>query len=108
MANPADVARLRRLTDEPTAEVYSSLALSSMIDGWDGSIEAAAAEVWREKAARYSGLVDMSEGSSTRKLSQLRDSALKMATSYAEASGTGGTIAPVGDDRPFSRPITRG
>ena len=103
MATTDDVARLRRLTNEPTTATYSDLVFSGMIDT-AGSVDAAATEVWREKAASYAGLVDTTEGSSSRKMSQLRDAALKMAEIYGETNTTVEILA----DRPRSRAITRG
>lgn len=104
MATIDDVARLRRLTNEPTTTVYGDLDLSGYIDGVE-NVELAAAEVWREKAARYAGLVDTTEGSSSRKMSQLRDAALKMAELYGGATVA---VEPLAADRPRSRAIVRG
>lgn len=101
MADLADVAQLRRLTDEPTTDNYSQTDLSEKIDRL-GSVKAAAGEVWLEKASKFSGLVDVTEGSSSRKMSQLKDNALQMAAMYLAASG--GTTDP----RPHSRAIVRG
>lgn len=103
MASAEDVARLRRLTNEPTTTPYDNLVLSAYIDN-NGSVTKAAAEIWREKAAKYSALVDTTEGSSSRRLSQLRDAALKMADQYALEA----VIAAVKPVRPVSRAITRG
>ena len=69
---------LRRFIDEPTEEVYTNVALTDRI-AVASSLEALARDIWLEKAARYSRLVDMQEGSSSRKLSQLGDKALAMA-----------------------------
>jgi len=104
MATAEDVARLRRLTNEPTDTTYDNIALSAYIDTAE-SVELAAAEVWREKAAKYAGLVDTTEGSSSRKMSQLRDAALKMAELYGGGSAT---IVDLTADRPRTRAITRG
>lgn len=104
MASAGDVARLRRLTNEPTDTVYTNIVLGGYIDS-SLTVELAAAEVWREKAARYAGLVDTTEGSSSRKMSQLRDAALKMAELYG---GTDALSSPLADDRPRSRAIVRG
>lgn len=104
MASAEDVARLRRLTNEPTEATYTNLVLSTYIDN-NLTVEAAAAELWREKAARFAGLVDTTEGSSSRKMSQLRDAALKMAELYGGGSAV---VVDLSDDRPRSRPIMRG
>lgn len=78
-----DLARLRRLIDEPTQVPYSDLTLNTMYmtDGAQ-DVNLTAAEVWREKASKAASLVDESEGPSSMKLSQLYDSAIKQATYY--------------------------
>jgi hypothetical protein len=84
---------LRRMIDEPTEAVYTDVALSERITS-AASLNALAQEIWLEKSARYSRLVDMSEGSSSRKLSQLYTQAVGMAGKYgalAEAGGLGGS-----------------
>lgn len=102
MASTEDVARLRRLADVADITAYPSQDLSDRIDA-AGSVEAAAADLWRERAASYSGLVDTTEGSSSRKLSQLRTAALEMASFY---EGSVDVVVAVAD-RPRSRAITR-
>lgn len=104
MATAEDVARLRRLTNEPTDTTYTNIILSAYIDA-ALTVELAASEVWLEKAAKYSALVDTTEGSSSRKMSQLRDAALKMAELYGGGSAV---VTPVAADRPRSRAIVRG
>lgn len=104
MATPADVLRLRRLADASDTTLYPSQDLSDRIDA-AGTVEAAAADLWREKAAQYAALVDTTEGTSSRKLSQLQSQALAMAKQYDT------TVTDVVVDlepRPRSRAITRG
>lgn len=103
MASAEDVARLRRLTNEPTEDTYTNLALSGYID--TNGILKAAAEVWREKAAKYSELVDTTEGTSSRRMSQLRDSAVKMMEQY-EILALSASPLPAAN-RPRSRAIVR-
>lgn len=103
MADIADVARLRRLVSEPTEASYTDAALVALID--ELGIDLSAARIWREKAASYADLVDTTEGSSSRKLSQLQGQALAMASNF-EASAGGDTASPT--SRPRSRPIVRG
>lgn len=69
------VDQLRRLvgvTDIEDDDLYAYVSAA------DGSINAAAAEVWQRKAAEAADLIDVKEGSSSRPLSQLRGSALAM------------------------------
>ncbi|MFJ6198833.1 hypothetical protein [Micromonospora sp. NPDC092111] len=61
-------------------ETYTSDLLGLMID--DLGIEMAAATVWKEKAAKYAGLVDVTESGSSRRLSQLYDQALRVGNSF--------------------------
>lgn len=85
MATAAQIAELRRLTDEPTQDPYTDAILSLRIDD-EPDLKVLAAVIWREKAARFAGLVDIKEGNSDRKLSQLHKQALDMASGFdAEA-----------------------
>jgi hypothetical protein len=78
MASDSDIARLRRMTDLSDEDsVYTDQLLGAMID--ELTFEAAAASVWREKAASYAALVDTTESGSSRRLSQLHDQAVRMA-----------------------------
>lgn len=58
----------------------------------DGSynVNAAARDVWLQKAAGYAELVDVTEGSSSRKLSSLYSQALAMAARFDTPVETGG------------------
>lgn len=101
MATSADISRLRRLADAADTTAYPSDDLSARIDA-AGSVEAAAADLWTERAAGYAALVDTTEGSSSRKLSQLQSQALAMAARFQVSEEP--TLAA----RPRSRAITRG
>lgn len=91
MATTAELARLRRLVDEPDntngwtdeklEEVFAQTANK------DGSLNfrAAAREVWEGKAAALAALVDVTESSSSRRNSQYFDHAKKMAEAYSDA-----------------------
>ena len=81
MATVAQIADLRRFTNEPTATTYTDTYLGELIDASD-SVEEAAAALWREKAAKYAELVDVQEGSSRRSLGDLHEQALSMAASW--------------------------
>jgi hypothetical protein len=61
-------------------------ALASCLD----NPERAAVEGWRWKAAKYSALVDVTEGNASRAMSDLQDHALSMIRHY-EASRSGPT-----------------
>jgi hypothetical protein len=95
MADPATIAELRRLIDEPTPETFTDEVLSARIDAEPGDLRVLASTIWREKAAQYAGLVDVKEGNSDRKLSQLYKNALEMATSLG-----GADAVIVGSGRP--------
>lgn len=78
MASVDDVARLRRLVNMPTVTPpYTDELLVEYID--ELGVEAAAARIWREVAATYAGLVDVTESGSSRKLSSMYTNALGMA-----------------------------
>lgn len=78
MADQATIARFRRMTAlEVDDVVYTDAVIDGMIE--DLGFEAAAATVWREKAALVAGLVDTTESGSSRRLSQLREAYLGMA-----------------------------
>lgn len=84
MADAQQIAELRRLIDEPDATTYSDDTLGNRIDatGVDDLYQLAST-IWREKAASYSGLIDVREGTSDRKMSQLQTMALRMADTMA-------------------------
>lgn len=103
MATPAEVAALRPLIND-TAEPYEfdSPVLSAQLDAAGGDQRKAAGAVWGIKASKLAGLVDVSEGSSSRKLGSLYKQALEMSTFYAGApAGTSTT------QRSRTRPIVR-
>lgn len=104
MADPAQIASLRRLIGEPTTEVYSDVILNDLIDSSDGNLKALASEIWLEKAASASSLVDIQEGSSNRKLSQLRLQAQNMSQALQEDDGESGSRRRVTRIRPIERP----
>jgi hypothetical protein len=80
----ATIARFRRLTAlEIEDPIYTDAIIGGMID--DLGFEAAAATVWREKAASVAALVDTTESGSSRRLSQQREAYIAM----------GGVVNPV-------------
>jgi hypothetical protein len=88
MATTEQITELRRLINEPdNAEPWTDAALGLRIDAVT-SLTELAATIWSEKAAQYAGLVDVKEGSSDRKLSQLHRQALDMAASFGAGDST--------------------
>lgn len=102
MADAEMIAELRRLIDEPTQDPYTDLILSDRLDAVLGDVQTLAGTLWREKAARFAGLIDVQEGNSNRKMSQLYTQALKMADSF----GIGISVTTVRPAR--TRKIERG
>lgn len=82
MASEDDLNALHRAADIPADDAtYPDDLLSALIDNLK-SVPAAAAVIWREKAAATSGLVDVSESGSSRKLSDVSKNALEMAKGF--------------------------
>lgn len=78
MATLVEIATLRRLTNQTDdTEGYTDDLLNELIDN-TGSVDAAAAQVWRELAAEYATMVDITESGSARKLSDLQTHAHAM------------------------------
>jgi len=95
----APIDDLRRATNEPEGDSnYNDDALAAIMLANGGKINAAAAAVWREKAAKFAELVDMVEGNSSRKLSDLQDNALRMADMHQNQadSGASGRTTTIG------------
>lgn len=88
---------LRRLVDEPAdSSKYDSAKLTAILSEHSGNLNLAAAQIWTEKAAKYSALVDMQEGESKRNLSDLMKNAMAMAKVLRDSADTGDTgIRPV-------------
>lgn len=78
MATPEEIAALRLLIAEPTDGTYSDVVLGQFLDQ-AGDQYSAAYEIWTLKAAASAGLVDITEGGSTRKQGDLYEQALSMA-----------------------------
>ena len=96
------VTVLRRLIDEPTTDVYADAELQARLDAVAGDGTLVARDVWAEKMAAASSLVDISEGGSQRKMSQAYDHAKAMWDHYNEL------VLLAGDgNSPVLRRITR-
>jgi hypothetical protein len=80
MATAAQIAALRQLVNEPTTTPFDDATLGDLIDSL--TVDGAAAEVWTRKAASLSSAVDMSEGGSSRKNSDLMRNATAMAALF--------------------------
>lgn len=78
MATPDQIAQVRRNTNESTQEPFADDLIWGLIDDL-GSVEAASASIWEQKAASYSELVNVSEAGASRALGDLYKNALSMA-----------------------------
>jgi hypothetical protein len=83
MASDDELAALHRAADIPPDDTtYSDDILADYIDE-NMSVPAAAAVIWREKAAALAMMVDTTESGSSRKLSDLHANALAMAKGFS-------------------------
>lgn len=70
MATIDEIAELRLAVQEPiNADPYTDDFLSGLIDAY--GIDESTGRIWEAKAASVSKLVDIAEGGSTRKMSQI-------------------------------------
>lgn len=84
MADATAIARLRLLINEPDAtNGYTDQALGDRLDVGGGE-DLVAYQIWTEKAAKFAELVDISEGGSSRKMGDLHEQALNMATVFSQ------------------------
>lgn len=103
-ATDKDVLELRRMIAEPEdCAPYTTARLKERI-GESESLKALAGQIWSEKAGEYAGLVDVQEGSSSRRLSQLQDQAIEMAKHYGSADAGVVTGRRPARTRPIVRP----
>lgn len=84
MASTSDIGIVRRNVNESTDETYTDDVISAMVDA-DG-VAGASAAIWREKAGRYSDLVNVSEAGASHAYSDLHRNALNMAKSYGDVT----------------------
>lgn len=95
MATPELVAQLRSLVDDTaTPYEFQNHELSAQLDVAQQDVRKAAGQVWTIKASRLAGLVDVTEGASSRKLGSLYKQALEMASHFGAspaATDTGRT-----------------
>lgn len=106
MAYSPDVyEQIRRATGEYTASDLDDEFFDRFLDATSGDINAAAALVWQEKAAGYAELVDITEAGSSRKNSQLYQSAMDMMAKYnALADAATVEVGTYTTTRPIVRP----
>lgn len=104
MATLEQITLLRSMINQPTNEQpWTDDVLSVVIDSAT-SLDAAAATVWEGKAASVAHLVDISEGGSSRKMGDLYEQFIKMATLFSNKANPGGVAAA---RAPMTREITR-
>lgn len=87
-----DVGRLRALLGETTPEggdvsqtLFTDDELQDLLDS-TGSVERAAYEGWRIKAAHFSNLVNVTDGNASREMSDLLKNAERMIKIYLRTS----------------------
>lgn len=85
------------MVDEPSEDTYTDAELTDRLAA--GNKFACARDIWREKLAAASSLVNVSEGGSSRSMSQAYDHAKEMlelydglANSAASDGSAGGTV----------------
>ena len=88
MATQADILELRDKIKEPTTDTYNDELLAVFIDKY--GVRGAAKEIWESKAAGIAHLVDISEGGSSRKMSDIHKNFLAIARTFDDSSGSGG------------------
>ena len=104
MATPSEIAQIRNeVLETENTEPYTDDFIGEMFDAY-GYAETVR-RIWIAKRNSVAELVDISEGGSSRKNSQLFDQFSKIVASYDAANG-GGTESP-GYRAPRTREITR-
>lgn len=95
-ASAADIARLRRMTNEPTTAIYSDATLALYLEAWPlidvqgrsstntnwteaYDLHAAAADIWEEKAASLFSKHDFSADGANFSSNQMYENAMKEA-----------------------------
>lgn len=104
MATITDVALLRQKIQEPdNVDPYTDDFLSELIDQY--GVDSAAGQIWEAKAASVARLVDISEGGSSRKMSQVFTQYSAIADKFNSKTSSGED--PTGYTAPRTRKITR-
>lgn len=102
MATQNEIANLKLMIGDTT---LSDAQLGQILDAAECA-NAAAAQIWGQKAAEYAGLVNISEAGSSRSMGGLHQNALNMAKYYADL-GCPGQDPPVTATRTQTRAIER-
>lgn len=103
MATPQQIVELRFEVKEPdNIEPYTDQFLSDMLDTYGAS--GSAQRVWIAKRNAVANLVDITEGGSSRKMSQLFDNYEKIVNSYQATPEAAASTAR----RSMTRAATRG
>lgn len=94
MATPEQIAEVRMNTQEPNnVPPYTDELISSLIDSY--GVTGAEHKIWISKRNTVADLVDISEGGSSRKNSQLFESYSKIVAGYeTDGGGVDGKRAP--------------
>ena len=71
--------------------MFTNAKITDLLAQANDDVNAAVAEGWRIKAAKYADLVDTSEGTSKRAMSDLHTHALRMAATYGVSEATSTT-----------------
>ena len=88
MATAEQIAEVRVKIAEPlNSEPWTDEIIEAMIDASAGSTDAVAKTVWNSKAAQVAHLVDISEGGSSRKMSDMHKNFLNIAKSFETEAG---------------------
>lgn len=86
---PMDLLRLYIddiMPTDGTDPMFSDADLQFVLDQATGDPERAAVEGWRWKAAKYSALVDVTEGNASRAMSDLQGHALSMVAHFEKST----------------------
>jgi hypothetical protein len=92
MSTADQVNAVRLYTNEPDRSGdFGDDLIGGLVDSL-GGVEAAAAEVWDQKASKFSELVDVSEAGASRKLSDLYKNAVAQADRFRARAVAGGGV----------------
>ena len=97
IATPELITSLRLLLGEDIPEggtEADTLFTDSQLSSWISSapnLDRAAYEGWKAKAANFAGLVNVTDGASSREFSDLLDNARAMVTIFSKSSGSNTT-----------------
>lgn len=105
MASASDVATVRRNVNESTDVDYGDEDIALLVDAH--GVAGTTAGIWREKAAKFADLVNVSESGASHSYSDLHKAALSMAARWEKISADE-TMAPVSEaGRVHCRKIVR-